>query len=107
MPPTDRERIDELQRQIVELRHLMELAHQREASLIEHYTTKAVAEQTRGRLPSAQVLAWCERSMADSIKRGQSIRDLAFDTFKMGAWAGVAFLAWAVWEGFKTKVTGK
>ena len=99
--------IAELRRQIVELRRDMDLAHERQAALIQFEAQRAVTAQTQGRLPTAEVLAWCERGMANSIKRSQSLRELAFDSFKMGAWAGVAFLAWAVWEGFKQKLAGK
>lgn len=107
MQPTDKDRIAELQRQIVEIRRDMEAMNERNAALLVFEVQREVKAQTLGRLPTPEVLAWAERGLATSIKRSQSIRELLFDSFKMSAWAGLAFIAWSVWEGIKAKIGAK
>jgi hypothetical protein len=96
-----------LQQQIVELRRDMDLALERQASLIEYYATKAVDAQTRDRLPTPEELAWLKRALAASIERSKSIRLILLDVTKLGVWAGLAFVMFSVWEAVKAKVGTK
>ena len=96
--------IRDLQRQIVELRASMELADQRHASLIEYHVAREISAKCQGRLPSAEVLAWCERGYAASLERAKSIREVMLHTVKLSAWSGLAFIVWSVWESLKTKI---
>ena len=99
--------IRELQRQIVELRASIEMAHQREAALIEYHVAREISSKCQGRLPSAEVLAWCERGYQASLDRAKSMREVILHTVKLSAWSGLAFLVWSVWETVKAKVGTK
>lgn len=99
--------IRDLQRQIVDLRAGMEMAHQREAALIEYHVARELTSKTQGRLPSVEVLAWSERCYAASLERAKSLREVMLHTVKLSAWSGLAFVMWSVWEGLKTKIGAK
>lgn len=100
------EDIKSLQEQIVSLR--LRIDHQGEsmAALVRHYVENEIQTVLKGRIPSKEVTDWATLECERSKTRKKDVKDLVMHSVKMSSAAAVAFFLWALWEGFKAKVTG-
>ena len=96
----------ELQEQIVELRLRIEQQGEAMAALTKHYVEQEVAKTIGGKLLPEKVATWCIEEHAKALARAQDWKDLFKDVFRFGTIAAVSFVALAIYESVKKKLTG-
>ena len=75
------------------------------AATIDFLVKREVKAVLGERLPEREVTAWLNKEYTKAMQRTKDYRDLFLHSAKFGAAAALAFLAMAVWEAVKAKIT--
>lgn len=104
-PNSDQQR--SLQEQIVQLRLQLENMATAQATMIDYTVAKTVEREVGERLPPAEHTRWLAERYDEAQRRKRARDDLLVHLLKLGSAGMLGFMAWALWEAIKAKVTGK
>jgi hypothetical protein len=99
-----RRKVDEQQRQIVEMRLMMSQEDERTAALMKHWVTAEIHGQLDDRLPTKEERQHLTESFRRAIQRAKDRNDLMMHVLKWGVGGALAFFLVAGWESIKAKL---
>lgn len=96
-----------LQAQIVELRLRLDQQGEANAALVRWMVEQEIARVMKSRLPSEEAVIWLEAAAQRASLRAKDYKDLWMHTFKLGTGIAAGWIVLALWEDFKSRVTGR